>query len=88
MNASHHPERAAQPGDWVRWRHPRLALARGWFNAYGPGPFEVMALLPSPERALPVAYLVRTAAGEHLLDAAWVGVPARLYLSYCSPPGD
>jgi hypothetical protein len=75
MTVTSRPERPAQPGDWVRWYHPRLALARGWFTLFGPGPFEVVGVLPAPDRERPLAYLLRTASGERLVEAAWVGLP-------------
>lgn len=64
------PELPAEPGEQVRWRHPRLAIARGWLQAYGPGPFEVVALMTALN---PPAYLVRTERGEHIVNVQWLG---------------
>ncbi len=74
MNAAPLPEPHAQPGQQVRWRHPRLAMARGWFSVYGPGPFEVVRLVPEDAR-FPTAYLVKTPAGLQQLSVWWVGLP-------------
>jgi hypothetical protein len=65
-----------EPGQQVRWRHPRLALARGLFTALGPGPFTVIGLVGGGERGLPLAVLVRTEFGDQQIDAAWVGPTA------------
>jgi hypothetical protein len=73
MTVRPRPEPQVMPGDWVRWRHPRLALARGWFQDYGPGPFEVVLVLPHRDRNVPRAYLVKTPHGERQLSALWVG---------------
>jgi hypothetical protein len=61
-----------RPGEQVRWRHPRLAWARGRFSAYGPGPFEVVAVVRGGPDA-PLALLVRTEFGERAIDAVWLG---------------
>jgi hypothetical protein len=63
-----------EPGQLVRWRHPRLAFARGLFNAFGPGPFTVISLVGGGDRGLPLAVLVRTESGDRQIDAAWVGL--------------
>jgi CheY-like chemotaxis protein len=72
------PRPLPQPGEQVRWRHPRLAFARGRFSAYGPGPFEVVAVVRGGPAA-PLALLVRTEFGERAIDAVWLGpaLPAR-----------
>jgi hypothetical protein len=66
MNATPSTTPVAQPGQWVRWCHPRLAIARGWFNAFGPGPFEVVSVRDG-------FYLIRTPQGERPINALWVG---------------
>ena len=76
MDAAPQPPPVAQPGQWVRWRHPRLALARGWFNAYGPGPFQVVRFGGGNNGTGAVTYIVQTALGERPLSSLWVG-PAR-----------
>jgi hypothetical protein len=48
-------------------------LARGLFNAFGPGPFTVFSLVGGGDRGLPLAVLVRTEFGDQQIDAAWVG---------------
>jgi hypothetical protein len=63
-----------QPGEQVRWWHPRMAFALGRFSAYGPGPFEVVAVVDGGGRD---ALLVTTEFGEREIDAAWLG-PALL----------
>jgi hypothetical protein len=67
------------PGEQVRWRHPRLAFALGRFSAYGPGPFEVVAVVDRGGWDAPLALLVKTEFGEKEIDAAWLGpaLPAR-----------
>ncbi len=65
-----------EPGQLVRWRHPRLAFARGLFTAFGPGPFTVVGRVGGGDRGLPLAVLVRTEFGDRQIDAAWVGPTA------------
>jgi hypothetical protein len=65
-----------RPGEQVRWRHPRLAFALGRFSAYGPGPFQVVAVVDRGGRDAPLALLVQTELGEREIDAVWLG-PAR-----------
>jgi hypothetical protein len=67
------PEPFPQIGQPLRWRHPRMAFALGWFHVYGPGPFEVAAVLDRPEQGLPLALLVNTECGPREIDAAWLG---------------
>ena len=62
-----------QPGEQVRWRHPRMAFALGRFSAYGPGPFEVVAVIDRGGREGTLALLVRTQFGEREIDAVWLG---------------
>ena len=73
------PPPLPQPGEQVRWQHPRLAFALGRFYAYGPGPFEVVAVVDRGGRDAPAALLVKTEFGEREIDAVWVGpaLPAR-----------
>jgi hypothetical protein len=61
-----------QPGQQVRWRHPRLAFAFHWFDLYGPGPFEVVDVLDLDG----VRFLViRTESGERKeIEAVLLGV--------------
>jgi hypothetical protein len=66
---------------WPR-RCPRLPFALGRFSAYGPGPFEVVAVVPGGPAA-PLALVVRTECGEREIEAAWLG-PA---LPSCREPG-
>jgi hypothetical protein len=56
-------------GQEVRWRHPRRALALGWFHVIGPGPFEVIAVLDRRERGLPLSLLIRTPSGNQEVEA-------------------
>ena len=62
-----------QPGQRLRWRHPRRAFALGLFNAYGPGPFEVLDFLAEPEQGLSRAVLIKTEFGEREINPLWVG---------------
>ena len=64
------PEPFPQIGQPLRWRHPRMAFALGWFHAYGPGPFEVVGLVGH-------AVLVKTELGVKPIDAVRVGVTPR-----------
>jgi len=50
-----------------------MACALGRFETFGPGPFEVVGVIPSAETGLPVALVVRGAGGEVVIDAAWLG---------------
>jgi hypothetical protein len=63
-----------QPGQPARWRHPRRALALGRFNAFGPGPFEVLEVRDRRAEGGTLALLVRTDSGEKEIDAEWLGV--------------
>jgi hypothetical protein len=74
LPAAFFPEPLPQPGEVVRWRHPRLAFALGWFNAFGPGPFEVVGILDSDDLGPPLSVLVKTPFGDEPIDARWVGV--------------
>lgn len=67
------PGPVPRPGQQVRWRHPRMACALGRFEAFGPGPFEVVGVVASAHTGLPVALVVRAAEGEMVIDAAWLG---------------
>jgi hypothetical protein len=69
------PLPSAHPGQWVRWRHPRLAIARGWFHVFGPGPFEVLRVLGGTNGAPAMSYVIRTPLGERTISALWVGPP-------------
>jgi hypothetical protein len=62
----------------VRWRHPRLAFALGWFNVFGPGPFQVIGLHDGNDQDLPLSIVVETPFGDKPINARWVGpaVPA------------
>jgi hypothetical protein len=73
------PPPLPRPGEQVRWRHPRLAFTLGRFSAYGPGPFEVVAVVDRGGRDAPLDLLVETEFGEKEIDAAWLGPaqPAR-----------
>jgi hypothetical protein len=62
-----------QPGEQLRWRHPRRALALGWFHVFGPGPFEFIDLVEDRGQDAPLTYLIRTEFGPKPVDAAWVG---------------
>jgi hypothetical protein len=60
------------PGSFVRWRHARRAAALGFFQEYGPGPFEVVTV-NQPEVGLPpVSFVVRTEAGLKEIAAEWL----------------
>jgi hypothetical protein len=61
------------PGQQVRWRHPRLACALGRFNAFGPGPFEVIGARERGAQGGTVL-VVQTESGAREIDAAWLGV--------------
>lgn len=55
------------PKGKVRWRHPRLASALGRFEAYGPGPFELITVVDGNSRVV-----VKTEFGEREIDAVWL----------------
>jgi hypothetical protein len=61
------------PGQQVRWRHPRLALALGRFNAFGPGPFEVLEVIDRRDQGGALLLLVRSSAGVREIPAVWLG---------------
>jgi hypothetical protein len=67
------PEPLPQPGQEVRWRHPRRALALGWFHAFGPGPFQFVGIVDQPDPDSPPAFIIKTESGEKEIDAHWVG---------------
>jgi hypothetical protein len=56
-----------------------MAFALGRFSAYGPGPFEVVAVIDRGGREGTLALLVRTEFGEREIGAVWLGPaqPAR-----------
>jgi hypothetical protein len=62
-----------QPGQALRWRHPRRALALGWFQVFGPGPFEFIELVEERGKEIPLTFLIQTEFGQKAIDAAWVG---------------
>jgi hypothetical protein len=70
------PEPLPQPGQVVRWQHPRLACALGRFSMFGPGPFEIVAIGRGRGQHALVTYLVRTPEGPREIDAAWLGLAA------------
>jgi hypothetical protein len=41
---------------------------------YGPGPFEVLAVLDRRALDLPLALLIKTEFGPREIDAVWVGL--------------
>jgi hypothetical protein len=67
------PEPPPQAGQEVRWRHPRRAFALGRFHAYGPGPFEVLAVVGRGGVGPPPALVIQTDLGPKEIDAAWLG---------------
>jgi len=73
MNQEPFSEPPPQPGQEVRWRHPRRAFALGWFAVYGPGPFEFVGLVDPDDQETLRCYLIKTASGEKEIDARWVG---------------
>ena len=79
------PEPLPQPGQVVAWRHPRLAFALGQFNAYGPGPFEVVCVVDQSQRGLPAAVVVKTLLGEREVNEVWL---ARADEGRRKPAGD
>jgi hypothetical protein len=46
----------------------------GRFHLYGPGPFEVLAVLGGRDRDLPLTLLVNTEFGPREIEAAWLGL--------------
>lgn len=83
MRAEAFAEPLAQPGQVVRWRHPRRACALGLFNVFGPGPFEVVGVVDERDQDRPLAFIIQTQSGEKEINAAWVGLPAKR----SAPPG-
>jgi hypothetical protein len=67
------PEPPPLPGQQVRWRHPWRAFALGRFHVYGPGPFEVLAVIDQGGLGPPLALVVQTEFGPREIDAAWLG---------------
>jgi hypothetical protein len=61
-----------QPGQQLRWRHPRRAFALGWFNVFGPGPFEFLGVVDEPEPDAPLTFIIQTEFGVKAIDAVWV----------------
>ena len=73
MQSHSPPGPLPQPGQQVRWRHPRLALALGRFDAYGPGPFEVIGVIYRGEQGGTRLLVVSAESGVKEIDAAWLG---------------
>jgi CheY-like chemotaxis protein len=69
-----------RPGQWVRWRDPRHAHAIRWLYAYGPGPFEVVRVVPRGSQGLPAGIVLKTDLGEKEVNEVWLTLdepPAR-----------
>jgi hypothetical protein len=67
------PGTLPQPGEEVRWRHPRRALALGWFDVFGPGPFTLVGVLDRSDQDVPLAFVIQTEFGDKEIDAVWLG---------------
>jgi hypothetical protein len=50
-----------------------MARALGRFDAYGPGPFEVVAVQGGGPHA-PTSLIINTEFGPKVIDAVWLGV--------------
>jgi hypothetical protein len=61
-----------RPGQKVRWRSLRHARAIGWLDAYGHGPFEVVAVVDKSHLGISVAVVVRTNLGEREINVVWL----------------
>src|SRR4051812_22327300 len=69
----------ALPGAKAHWKDPRHARALGWADAYGPGPFEVVGVVPArPGQDIPPSRLLghaeRAARDEE--EGQRLGAPA------------
>ncbi len=60
-------------GRQFRWRHPRRAFALGLFDAYGPGPFEVVGTTRGELLHGELLLVVKTEGGEKEVEAACLG---------------
>jgi hypothetical protein len=62
------------PGQQVRWRDWRHALAVGWLHAIGPGPFVVVRVVDKSALGIPPAAVVRTSSGEREINLVWLAL--------------
>jgi CheY-like chemotaxis protein len=63
-----------RPGQQVRWRDARHAQALRWLDAYGPGPFEVVAVVPPRDPGLPAGLVLKTDHGERESNEVWLAL--------------
>jgi hypothetical protein len=61
-----------QAGEWVRWRNPVDASQLGWEQSYGPGPFEVVAVVDRTAEGIPQGVIVQTQLGAREINALWL----------------
>jgi CheY-like chemotaxis protein len=61
-----------RPGQWVRWRDPRHAHAIRWLYAYGPGPFEVVGVVPRGDQGRPAGVVLKTDLGQKEVNEVWL----------------
>jgi hypothetical protein len=63
-----------KPGQTVRWRDLRHARALCWEEAYGPGPFKVLAVTDKSHLGIPAGIVLQTVAGECEINEVWLTV--------------
>lgn len=61
-----------RPGQRVRWRDPRHVHLLGWPEAFGDGPFEVLAVVDHRAQDIPSGLLLRTRRGEREINEVWL----------------
>jgi hypothetical protein len=59
-------------GRKVRWRDPDKARDRGWAEALGAGPFEVVSAVDHTRHGLAGGLVLRTAMGEREVPEVWL----------------
>jgi hypothetical protein len=64
--------RSPRPGDLVHWKDGRHALALGWAEAYGPGPFVVVRVVDKSHLGIPACVVLRTRLGEREINEFWL----------------
>jgi hypothetical protein len=64
--------RLPHPGQRVRWRNPRHVRVLGMEEAYGHGPFEVVALVDNAALDIPKGIVLKTSRGDREINEVWL----------------